>query len=491
MNVRTIHAATMAGALAMVKRQLGPEAVILHTRTVKRGGILGIGARTCVEVTAADGSEHPPHRRRPVQTRRPPGQGADRLPPRRSGLPGRAHEAPPASLAAGDLIRKTYAAAKAELSLAAPPAVALTPGAGSVSDASSLGGLSGGTGPVGALVAPAPSDASTAQLADEMQSVKRMVARMMRQQRLRAEDTTRRGGKGATSRGDSTSASRGSTDLPDKLFDQYLALLEQEVAEELAEEIIQQVHEKLGPPQLADEQAVRQTLREAIAGLIEEDPAAGRVEPSPDARPRTIALIGPTGVGKTTTIAKLAATFKLKQRLKVGLITLDTYRIAAVDQLRTYANIIGVPLHVVANGPELTEALGRCEACDVVLIDTAGRSQRDDPKLQQLDGLIRVADPHEVHLVLSSTCSQTVLLETVDRFSRIRTDRIIFTKLDEAVSFGVLLNVARKVNKKLSYVTTGQEVPHQIEPGRSDRLASLVMGDAGVEDGGDQRGPGP
>ena len=94
----------------------------------------------------------------------------------------------------------------------------------------------------------------------------------------------------------------------------------------------------------------------------------------------------------------------------------------------------------------------------------------------RLKSFISAADPHEVHLVLSSTGAMSVLMDAAERFSAIRTDRIIFTKLDEAVSFGVLLNVARKVNKRLSYVTTGQEVPHQIEPGRRDRIAELVLG---------------
>ncbi|MFW6033221.1 MAG: flagellar GTP-binding protein, partial [Phycisphaeraceae bacterium] len=111
-----------------------------------------------------------------------------------------------------------------------------------------------------------------------------------------------------------------------------------------------------------------------------------------------------------------------------------------------------------------------------VLIDTAGRSQRDDPHLEELASFIDAADPHEVHLVLSSTCTQRVLLDTIERFSTIRTDRIIFTKLDEAVTFGVIINVMRTVRKRLSYVTTGQEVPHQIEPGRPERLAELVLG---------------
>ena len=165
------------------------------------------------------------------------------------------------------------------------------------------------------------------------------------------------------------------------------------------------------------------------------------------------------------------------QKNNVGLITIDTYRIAAVDQLRTYANIMGIPLHVVLTPQDLTSATRQCFECDVVLIDTAGRSQRDDPKLEQLEQFIGAADPHEVHLVLSTTCTQTVLLDAVERFSKIRTDRIIFTKLDEAVTFGVLLNVAKRVKKQLSFLTTGQDVPHHIETSRSQRIAALVLGE--------------
>jgi flagellar biosynthesis protein FlhF len=261
-----------------------------------------------------------------------------------------------------------------------------------------------------------------------------------------------------------------------------MALLQQEVSEELADEIVQDVHASLGEQGVNDASMVRDAALESISRFIpasasnpEADEGILSLKPTTDGRPRTIALIGPTGVGKTTTVAKLAATFKLKQRRHVGLITLDTYRIAAVDQLRTYAEIIGIPLQVVGSPEELPKALRRCSGCDVILIDTAGRSQRDDPKLEQLASFIRAADPHEVHLVLSSTCTQAVMLDAVERFSRIRTDEIIFTKLDEAVSFGVLLNVARKVNKRLSYLTTGQEVPHHIEPSHPRRVAELVL----------------
>jgi len=445
----------MAEALTTVKRELGRDAVILHTRTYKQGGVMGFGAQEVVEVTAGVESDVRAQRLR----QKPSRSSSQRLRTSSPGMPSKSASqdlAQPTSSCvsqplAGDLIRRTYQVAKAELeqrTRAAAESAAAT------------------AAPPAPLLAPPPS-ADAEQMAREMEAVKRMVGRMLASQRQRSRLTRR---KGESVCGD----------MSDALFDHYLALLEQEVTEELAEEIIQQVRENLAPHEQHNADAVRTALSHVIAELVPADPlvASHGIEPAQtkDGRPRTIALVGPTGVGKTTTIAKLAANFRLKHNKRVGLITMDTYRIAAVEQLRTYANIIGVPLQVVVSPDELGDAVRRCSSSDVVLIDTAGRSQRDDPKLEQLAGFIRAANPHEVHLCLSSTCTQKVMLDAVDRFSRIRTDRIIFTKLDEAVSFGVMLNVMRKVRKRLSFVTTGQEVPHHIEPGRPDRMAQLMLG---------------
>jgi len=432
LNLKTYTAYTLAEALALVKRELGSDSVVLHTRSYKRGGLWGIGAKTVVEVTAGRGSDVGRARRRAA-----PSPRAAALPRRRPMTPA----TDPRQLAAtGDLIRKTYAAAKAEIQQS-QQATLTAPRAQMVGSDATL------TAPIGG---------DTHQLTQEMNAVKHLVSKMMHQQK-------------------STSAP---ASLPKGLSQQYAALIQQEVACELADEIVNKVRRELTEAQLHDEVACHRAVRAELANFLPIDNDVSKSTPDADGRPRTIALIGPTGVGKTTTIAKLAATFKLKQKKKVALITLDTYRIAAVDQLRTYAGIIGVPLHVVLRPEEIQKALDQCAGCDVVLIDTAGRSQRDDQRLTQLSTFLDSAKPHEVHLVLSSTCSQQVLMEAVDRFSRVRTDKIIFTKLDEAVTFGVLLNVLGKANKRLSYMTTGQEVPHQIEPGCPKRLADLVLGQA-------------
>jgi flagellar biosynthesis protein FlhF len=167
---------------------------------------------------------------------------------------------------------------------------------------------------------------------------------------------------------------------------------------------------------------------------------------------------------------------KIRDKHRVGLITLDTYRIAAVDQLKRYADIIGSPMKVVNSVEDLRDAVRSMADCDFVLIDTAGRSPNDTMKLNELKSLLAAVNPDEVHLVLSSTASSECLQLAINRFDDVRVDRVIFTKIDEAAHVGVVLNVLRKVNKSLSYITTGQDVPADIEVGKGRRLAQLILG---------------
>jgi flagellar biosynthesis protein FlhF len=194
-------------------------------------------------------------------------------------------------------------------------------------------------------------------------------------------------------------------------------------------------------------------------------------------RPTIVALVGPTGVGKTTTIAKLAANMKIREGKSVGLITIDTYRIAAVEQLKVYAQILDVPLAAVVTQAEMLAAIGRMSDLDLILIDTAGRSQRDEPRIAELQELLSAAQPDQVHLVLATTAREATIREAIQNFSVLGVQHLIFTKLDEALGFGVILNVLNSADMRLSYLTMGQSVPNDIEEGSARRIARLIVGD--------------
>jgi len=266
---------------------------------------------------------------------------------------------------------------------------------------------------------------------------------------------------------------KSSPNFPADLFNFYLQLVQNQVAEDLAADIIKSIQTHLRPEQLAHKDLVRQRLAEHLEKLI---PATGPIRRTKTAGPHVVALIGPTGVGKTTTIAKLAAHLKLREKKRVGMITIDTYRIAAIDQLRKYAEILDAPVRAVATAQELRESISALHDCEYVLIDTAGRSPNDAMRLSELKSFLAAAAPDEVHLVLSTTASQACVEMAIQRFSDVRVDRIIYTKIDEAAHLGVVLNVARKLNKSLSYITTGQDVPDDIEVTKASRLAQLIIG---------------
>jgi len=557
MGLKTYQSYSMAEALAAVKRDLGAGAVILNTRSFKRGGLFGLGRRTVFEVTAttSEGARSALNQKKEgaagsrsrrallayAAGRKSGGEGAgvngdagateqDRIKTRRLAQSlleqQRRRELEAAqpltggdeALTSGDegSARSRGGAAGGEASAGCQQSVVLerpNGASGAGRDCRSVqlpvaqrfvlrreGAETGWGGPGGAAKAKAPSgpggdgaavgstagstreEAGGRALAalyadvgsgggpeasgecgegdgqvvrDELSAIRQMVGEVLQRQ--------------ARSSGVSTPT------MPKKLFDMYLRLIGQEVSEELADRIVNDVRDELSALELEDEATVREAVVQHMSDYIpvaEEAVATG----SGDGRPLTIALIGPTGVGKTTTLAKLAASFKLRHHRKVGVITADTYRIAAVDQLRTYANIIGLPLRVALTPREMRQSVEALSECEVILIDTAGRSQHDAGRLEELRGFLEAARPHETHLVLSSTASEKVLLGEAEAFSEVGVDKVILTKLDEAVSFGMVVSALRQIGRELSFFTTGQEVPDQIEVSRPRRLAELVLG---------------
>jgi flagellar biosynthesis protein FlhF len=265
-----------------------------------------------------------------------------------------------------------------------------------------------------------------------------------------------------------------SSEAPPELREPAELLRRQDVTAPLVAEVLRELQMNLTGRQLADRAAVRARLRELIISRLPTAPPFSKSR-SAD-RGRVLVLIGPTGVGKTTTIAKLAANFKLGTGLDVGLITIDTYRIAAVEQLRIYAQIIDVPVKVVLTPDELRQAIYALRGKDVVLIDTAGRSPNDKMRLSQLRRFLESAKADEVHLVVSSAASRACVCGTLQRFGSLGVNRVIITKLDEAETFGAILNVGATGVGEISYVTTGQEVPDDIAPADAPQLADWILG---------------
>jgi flagellar biosynthesis protein FlhF len=190
---------------------------------------------------------------------------------------------------------------------------------------------------------------------------------------------------------------------------------------------------------------------------------------------KIIALIGATGVGKTTTLAKLAARFVLEKEMNVALITADTYRISAVEQLKTYSDIIGLTLETVYSPTDLKAAIDKHRDKQLILIDTAGRSQHNDFQLNELRELLAVDSNIEKHLVLSATTKYKDAVDIIRKFSLCAPDRVLFTKVDETSSIGTVVNLIHEYPITLSYFTNGQSVPDDIIPASSRGLAELLL----------------
>lgn len=188
-----------------------------------------------------------------------------------------------------------------------------------------------------------------------------------------------------------------------------------------------------------------------------------------------INVLGPTGVGKTTTIAKMAARSVLEKKKKIGFITTDTYRIAAIEQLKTYAALLQAPVEVVYNAEDYATAIKKLAHLDLIFIDTAGRNYREAKYVNDLKALINFNEQAESYLVLALTAKQKDLESIIEQFKNLKIEKFIFTKLDETNSIGTMFNLMIKYNKGLAYYTNGQEVPEDIEQPSSDSLLELFF----------------
>jgi flagellar biosynthesis protein FlhF len=482
-KVHTYRAENMQSALDLVRRELGADAVILHTRQLPKSTWRFWGQRReTVEITAGTGvNVRTPRvaavpRRTPVAATAPsPVATVSPAPVRRTpwGEGGLSLETPDL-----DLPERVAPRDPAPVSRSAPertvprrPALdrAILEQNVTDQDTYSAGAVPRGVQPslssrsvpvTGYAPLPEPTTAAPrvtvdhatreaqASLQRQLDSIRRMVEGLSR---------------GALSQRE---------EIPADLFQIYTQLIDAEVDEELARELICRLRDATGTGTTDPLHCRRQ-----LSTMVEADLRCGGPIAVTPGRRKVVALVGPTGVGKTTTIAKLAANFRLRDGIRMGLVTVDTYRIAAVEQLRTYAEIIDLPMKVVTSPNEMSRALSELRGMDLVLIDTAGRSPKDEPRIQELRQLLDEAQVDETHLVLSLTSSTKSLEAGVDKFAAAGVTSLILTKLDEALGMGGLLSIARRVPLPISYVTTGQDVPDDIETASARRLSRLILGE--------------
>ncbi len=256
--------------------------------------------------------------------------------------------------------------------------------------------------------------------------------------------------------------------LVDLVFEQ---LVNNEVSLEHARAIIDELDDRCKKGELDDllasiYQKIILKLGEAVTITLEKN------------KPNVVCFVGPTGVGKTTTIAKIASKFKLEEKKKVAIITADTYRIAAVEQIKTYANILTIPVEVVYEAKDLNAAIAKYSNYDLVLIDTAGRSHRNMEQFNDAKKLLEAIDDYkkQVYLVISATTKYNDLSKIARAYKEITDYNLIFTKLDETSSYGNILNIKMDTKVPLSYVTFGQGVPEDISELNSQNIAKQLLG---------------
>ncbi len=386
----------MAEALRKIKEDLGPDAVILSTRKVKRSsGVFGMLSRPILEVTAAADLDLPPRRT---------GEGV----PARAGAgrPGPDSGLLLAMQADIDSLREELA-----------------------------------------VLARRPRTPEAEVLAREVRGlvsrVEQLLDRAARVERLRLAPGLRR-------LHDHLEA----MDLLPSLAARILAFLQEKADAGVVPE---------GREAAAFRELVTRTVR--VSGPLVGDGDGQRV----------VALVGPTGVGKTTTVAKLAARYALQQGRRVGLVTVDTFRIGAVEQLKTYARIMGVPIRVAVDRDSFRSAVEDLADRELVLVDTAGQSPRDEESLMELLDMFPGDVSTEVHLVLAVTTRSRDLERILRHYAAVRPSRLLLTKLDETDCYGPLLALPLVSRLPLSYLTTGQNVPDDIEEATPEGVAGYLV----------------
>ncbi|WZL74861.1 flagellar biosynthesis protein FlhF [Clostridiaceae bacterium 35-E11] len=257
------------------------------------------------------------------------------------------------------------------------------------------------------------------------------------------------------------------------LFSKYYdLLLSNNVEKSIVDKIMKIAHK-----QVSFSSENEEVIKKALKIIIKEYLGTPKPIIEKDKDQKRIVFVGPTGVGKTTTLAKLAAKMSILGNKSVGLITADTYRIAAVEQLRTYGEILDIPVKVIYEPQEIQEAIEQYYDKDIIFIDTAGRNHRLENQLEDVNKIISYVENPEVFLVISATTGYTDITNIIQAYDFIKRYKLLFTKLDESNAIGNILNTKLLTKKELSYFTTGQSVPDDIEIANPEKIANIIVGE--------------
>ncbi|OZB97817.1 flagellar biosynthesis protein FlhF [Paenibacillus sp. XY044] len=469
MRVKRYVVDTMPEAMLQIRNDLGSDAVILSTKETKLGGFLGMFKKKKIEVIAAVEADQQANTA--TKQRQAPAPAPQKAAVPQKAVPQAYKKTAELTLAAtGAKASSDHAQPEAAPAHPAPRrtenssvhAQAVTQAAGFGESAAANETLASseqaqGTEALRRMEQLQPAEGTDpqarnnveAKLLEELQEMKAWMAKISRQSMMKQQ-------------------------LPSVLEKLQERLIQQEVDFDLIEKWITSTFddwEESGRT-LGDAELFAHVRSQVLAFLSE------RFGGGIANRTRIVYVAGPTGVGKTTTIAKLAAEQLLRFHRKVGLITSDTYRISAVDQLRTYASILNVPLEVVQSPGDMQRAFQRLQDCDIILMDTAGRNFRNELLVSELQSLFSaITDHSETFLVLSLTSKSQDMKKITEHFSKYGLDKVIFTKLDETGSCGSIFNLIREYPLYLSYMTNGQNVPEDLLLPDSKKLCGMLLGE--------------
>lgn len=449
MKMKTFQADTMQEALSMVKDEMGPDAIILKSRRASRK--VGMKTQPCFEVTAALEETTPVARPAPmsVVAKAPVGRAQTPATPGMYDWKGSLRRVDDEGTAVKKSIEQT--------TVSAVPASTNS----------------------GSLIELLRSEIR--EMKDHVKTPSQELRALKDEIKAMMDAASIRNRTPAPVQVAATFNVPPASPVPAKASDLQACLTEMDIEPELASELVQAINvfnpdRRTGAPFSTPETTVKDTeiLAKCMADRIR---VTGGIRLIPR-RPTTVALVGPTGVGKTTTLAKLAALAKLEQGKKVGIISADNFRMGANEQLQLFGRTAGIPVRAVFSAADVTQAQKDFADCDLILVDTAGRSHTHLEMWRELQSLLSSLRPDEIHLVLSGPTRMRELWHQYGLYRELGATSLIFTKVDECLTLGCLYNLARRAEAPLSYLCNGQIIPDHILLAKPETVAAAIANEA-------------